>query len=213
MTDGTVDELTLVDVVLLNEFGSLYELIGRRLPLHVEDLFPRADELLRLAMAVQAPLHDHGVDLLHEGHLVNAAMAGGAADAFVNVNGVIEVNELRQVVDALPMQRNAGRPTVADRLENGSIKPDFGMARHARVGRRDAGERRGFNRGVAVAALDAQPRDMVLMAERDRLLDKSVDARAPGGDINLGPDPDCDRDQEQAPKDGHFGHGVHVGGE
>ena len=36
----------------------------------------------------------------NERHLVHAAVAGGAADALVDVNTVIEVDEIRQVMDA-----------------------------------------------------------------------------------------------------------------
>ena len=43
------------------------------------------------------------------------------------------------------------------------------MAVDAGLGRRDAGKARLLNRGVTVAAVDAQPGHMVLVAKRDRL--------------------------------------------
>src|SRR5262249_34864374 len=63
-------------------------LLLRRLPAHVEDLLARADVLLGLAVAVQAPLHQQRRLLPDQGHLVDPAVAGGAADALFDVDGV-----------------------------------------------------------------------------------------------------------------------------
>ena len=41
-----------------------------------------------------------GACLVDERHLVDAAVAGHAADALVHVDGVVEVDEVREVVDA-----------------------------------------------------------------------------------------------------------------
>ena len=46
------------------------------------------------------------------------------------------------------------------------------MAGHAGVGRRDAGDRRRFDAGVAIAAIEPEAADMMLVAERDRLVER-----------------------------------------
>ena len=131
----------------------------------------------RIAVTRHAPIHEQGFVLISEGHLVHPPVAGDAADSLVNVNVVIEIDELRQIVDALPGDRFAAAKTGADRLQHGAaepdllmaVAPDLGMAVHARLGRRDAGEGRILDRGMTVAAIDAELADMVLVAERDGL--------------------------------------------
>ena len=84
--------------------------------------------------------------------------------------GVIEMDEIRQPVDARPDDRLSGGEAGAHRLEHLGVRPDLGVAVHAGLRRRDAGEVRGLDRGVAVAAVDAESADVMLMAERHRLL-------------------------------------------
>src|SRR5207244_12582596 len=95
---------------------------------------------------------------------------GREADSFVHVNGVIEVNEVGQPMHATPTDRSAGREARAHRLEHRRIRPDLRVAVHACLRRRNAGEVRGLDRGVAVTAIDAESADVMLMAERTGLL-------------------------------------------
>ena len=56
------------------------------------------------------------------------------------------------------------------------------MATHARFGRRHAGELAGVGGGVAIAAIDAEAADVMLVGKRDRLLNGDVlliDVRRP----------------------------------
>ena len=69
-----------------------------------------------LLMAVPAPLHQQGVLLPHQGHLVDAAMAGLAADALADVDAVVEIDEVWQVVDTRPLERLVREVTLAHRL-------------------------------------------------------------------------------------------------
>src|SRR4029077_9029293 len=107
--------------------------------------------------------------LVHQGHLVDGAVTGVAADTLGDVNAVIEKNEVRELVDAGPLQRFAGTIAGPDRLKELSISPDLRVAIHACLGRRDSGEAGGLDRSVTVAAVDAEPGDVMLMAERNRL--------------------------------------------
>src|SRR6476469_10997188 len=91
--------------------GSLHELaaqrgaIRRRAPLHVENMLARPQMLGWCAVTFDAPLHVERSDPPREWHLVDSAVARDAAHALRNVNAVIEVDEIRQIVHALPSER------------------------------------------------------------------------------------------------------------
>ena len=127
-------------------------------------------------MAVEAPLHLQRRLLQHQRHAIDAAVAGLAADALLHVNAVVEVDEVRQVVHADPAQRLVVAEARAHRLEIRAGRPDLRVAVDAGLGRRNAGRRRDFNRRVAVAAVDADAADVMLMRELDRLLAERVGA-------------------------------------
>src|SRR5260370_41554586 len=96
-------------------------------------------------------------------------MARIATDAFVHVNAVVEINEIRKVVDPRPHQRVAAAKAGADRLKHGRVRPDLRMAVHACFSRRNAGEAGSLYRGMAVAATQSEPAHAVMMAEGNRL--------------------------------------------
>ena len=123
-------------------------------------------------MAVEAPFHLQRRFLDHQRHAIDAAVAGFAADALAYVNAVIEVHEVRQVVDAHPVERLVVAEAGAHRLEVRAGVPDLRVAVDAGLGRRNAGRRRHFDRRVAIAALDADAAGVMLMRELDRLLDE-----------------------------------------
>src|ERR1035441_175260 len=92
--------------VLLDQFGAYCELIRRRCPFHAEHRLARSDKTLRRPMALQAPFHKEIVLGQHQRHLVNSPVTCGTADAFVNMNAVIEVDKIGQVVNPGPTQRS-----------------------------------------------------------------------------------------------------------
>src|SRR4051812_38584617 len=65
---------------------------SRRLPVHLRELTGLADVAGRFAVALQAPAHGERLLLGDAWRLVDAAVAGGAADAAVQVRRVIEVH-------------------------------------------------------------------------------------------------------------------------
>src|SRR5688500_11957405 len=75
-------------------------------------------------------------------------------------------------MNAVPDQRLAGGEARAHGLEHRRGRPDLRVAVHAGRRRRDAGEAGRLNGRVAVAAVDAQSADVMLMAEGDDLLDR-----------------------------------------
>src|SRR5262245_21148497 len=124
------------------------------------------------------------------------------------MDAVVEVNEIGQVVDAGPGDGLAGPVTLAHGKEHRGAGPDLGMAVHADLGGRDAGEGGVLDRGVAVAAIDPQAGDVVLVAERHRLLAGDADAGGVSGALQLGQDPEKSRDNEDETEDTDLGEGV-----
>jgi len=145
-------------------------LVVRGLVSDIENLVPRAHIFFRLAVTFHAPLHVERVYLEHQRHFVDAPMARRAADALIYMNAVVEIDKIGQVVDARPFERFAGLKAGPDRLEHFRIRPELRMTGHASLGGRDSGNCRSLNGSVAIAAIDAVIGDMVLMAERHRLI-------------------------------------------
>ena len=67
--------------------------------------------------------------------------------------------------------------------------------------RRDAGERRLLDRGVAVAAVDAVAGDVALVAELNRLLARDVRLGHPGRAVDLGEEAEQAGDEEDRAED------------
>ena len=72
-------------------------------------------------MAVDTPLHLERLLLVHQRHSIDLSVAGRAADALVDVNTMIEVDEVREVVHARPPDRPSGLETLADRIEKRAV--------------------------------------------------------------------------------------------
>jgi hypothetical protein len=85
----------VVDVVFFHESFAQRQLVGRLSIFHTEDLLARTKFPLGMSMAVKAPLHQQGMRLECERHLVDLAMASRTADAFLHMDAVIEVHESR----------------------------------------------------------------------------------------------------------------------
>src|SRR5580704_8392475 len=175
---ATCNVLHIAHVVLLQQGRAQVDLIGETLSIHhhgvrargllvahVEYLVARAQIFLRRAVAAQAPLHLQRFLLVHQRHLVDRTVAGIATHSFIDMNAVIEINEVRKLVYPRPLQRLASLVAGADGLEQLGIRPDLRVAVHASLGARNAGETRSLNGSVAVAAVDAESGDVMLMTE------------------------------------------------
>jgi hypothetical protein len=154
----------------LNQLKPFLLLIRRRSPFHIEDFRTRPHKILRTAMTFQTPFHLQRISLRHHRHLIDAAVTGRAADAFADMNRVIEISEVRQVVHANPFQGLARFETGAYRLEIRTVGPNLFVTVHADRRRRHAGRRGRLNRGVAVTTVDAVIADVMLVTELDWLL-------------------------------------------
>ena len=128
-------------------------------------------------MALETPLHEQGLCLPRQRHLVHPSMTGDAADTFLHVNAMIKVGEVGQVVHSPPGDRHPSPITLAYRLEHLAFGPDLIVTVHADFCRRHSREVRYFDRDMAVTAVNAQPTHVVLMAELDGLLTRNVNIR------------------------------------
>ena len=81
-------------------------------------------------------------------------MTGVAAHTLINVNAVIEVHEVRNLVDARPFDRSTAPEALADGFQVSRIGPDLRMAVHAGLGGRNAREARLYRR---VTGIDSNP--------------------------------------------------------
>jgi len=121
-------------------------------------------------MAFNAPLHIKRIYFVRQRHPVYSAVTSRAANAFVHMDAVVKVDEIRQIVDACPFERLTSAEAGTDRLQNLRIRPNLRMAAHARLGWRNAGEAGGLYRRMTVSAVNAIVGYMVLVAERNVLV-------------------------------------------
>src|ERR1043166_8008785 len=108
------------------------------------------------------------------------------------MDAVVEENEIRQIIDAIPLQGLLCGQALAHRREHWRIGPYLRVAGHAGLGRRDSRERGFLNRGMAIAAIEPEPGDVMLMAERHRLLSRHTfigGVRRPINSIDQPPKP------------------------
>src|SRR3954470_9276119 len=120
-------------------------------------------------MAVKAPFHLERRIVVHQRHTIDRAMADVTTHALGHVDTVIEVNVVGQIVDPVPNQRLSRTEALAYRLEQRCVGPYLGMTVHASLCRRNPGETRDLDRGVAVTAVNTQASNVMLMAKRHRL--------------------------------------------
>ena len=82
--------------------------ISLGLPVHDRNGVLRSQIRIRIPVALQTPTHVQGRVLLHYFHAVDTTVATDTTDAELDMTGMIEVNEIRQIVNPDPLQRNSG---------------------------------------------------------------------------------------------------------
>jgi len=177
------------DLVFPHEPLAEAGVVGGPLPRHVVDLIARTYVRGRITVTIDAPGHHQRCLLVHQRHPVDRAVTGRAPDPLLHVNAVIEVHEIRQIMDARPLERLVVAEARAHRFENRRRVPDLRVAVHARFGRRDVGERRLFYSGMAISAVDTHAADVMGVAELDGLLDEVSLLGVVPGEVQHGDDP------------------------
>lgn len=186
MANSTID--LWVDVLVLSLRGrkSLLRLPGLALPrFHVpielghELFWPKMR--VGIAMTADAPGHRQLLSLVDRFHLIDAPMTRLAADARIDVHGMVEVDELGQVVDALPGDPATGFPALVNRCQLRALGVNRShrgnplivcraVAVHTGRRRRHCRMGRVKDRVVTVATIHLQLAGVNRVAERDRLL-------------------------------------------
>ena len=92
-------------MVLLHQLTPENSLIDWRLPTHLEHLIFGPQKIFGMPVTIKAPRHMEILRFPGQRHLINAAMTRLATNAFIHVNTVIEVDEVRQAIDAVPTDR------------------------------------------------------------------------------------------------------------
>jgi len=96
------------------------------------------------------------------------------------MNAVIEIDIVRQVVHANPLDGFSGLETRAHRLQIRTVGPELFVTIHAHGSRGNTSGRGGLDRRVAIAAIDAVIAYVMFVAELDRLLAFDPLAGIPG---------------------------------
>src|SRR5262249_21319543 len=97
---------------------------------------------------------------------------------------------------------------LAYRFEHGAANPDLLMTVHARFGWRNAGKCGSLDRGMTVAAIDAELADVVGVTERHGLDKGDVRLSNVGGPIKHGREPAQASRDEDSTENRHLGNGV-----
>src|SRR5437667_12588325 len=97
-------------------------------------------------------------------------MTARAPDAFIHMDLMIEINVVRQIMHPDPLNRSPRSPALPHRLQQIGVRPDLRVAVDAGLGRRNARVRGLLHLRMAVLALQSEPFNVVLVAERYRLV-------------------------------------------
>ena len=101
-----------LDIPLFDKFFAKLALGGScgRFPIQIGDLIQRAKIIFRSAVAFEAPTHAVRFRMVDHLHMVDIAVAGNATDPAIHVNGVIEIDVIRGLMDSDPRNGVAGFP-------------------------------------------------------------------------------------------------------
>jgi hypothetical protein len=109
------------DTILFNQLGSKRGLVFRRGISHGVNLIERANEVSRVAVAVDAPGHVKRFRFYSRRHLVDPAVAGFATNPFVDMDVMVKVNMIRKLINLVPHNWLASIPTLTDRDQERAV--------------------------------------------------------------------------------------------
>jgi hypothetical protein len=120
------------------------------------------------------------------------------------MDAVVEVYKIRQIVYTGPLQGFASPETGAHRLQNLGVRPDLRMTAHADLGGREAGERGGLHRRVAIAAINAVVAHVVFVAKGNGLVFDYMDVRDIPTTVHRVGESDQSADCENSARNAYF---------
>jgi hypothetical protein len=124
---------------------------------------------------------------------------------------MVEVNEIRQIVDPRPVNRLTCAKAVSHWFQNRAVGPDLRVAIHADFCARDSRKRLGLDRSVAITAIDPIIADVMFMAELNWLGASDVSLGRIGRPIDLSQDPDKPGKNEDSSEDTELGKSIGAG--
>lgn len=112
MTTGTI--LRRVDIPLLLQLGSnlLLRFAVGGFPVEIENLIDRPQVFFGVSMAIQTPTHAQRFVLIHDVHVVHIAVTANTANPTINVNRMVEIGEVRDLMDPDPVHWLSGLPAL-----------------------------------------------------------------------------------------------------
>src|SRR6202142_3072134 len=123
-----------------------------------------------MPVTIEAPAHRQRRRLFDGRHLIDTAVAAHASDTLVHVNRMVEVDELRNLVDAPPLGGLVLEEALAHRLEEGALVPNLRVAVETELRLGNARGRRLVDGVVTIAAVDPLVAGVVAVVELQRLL-------------------------------------------
>lgn len=107
--------------------------IGRAAPFRVVYLVFWTQIRGGITVTVQTELHRETPRFVAEGHPIYLAMTTRAADAFGDVNAVVEIDIVWQIIDPVPDNRLVIDQAMSQGGQKPSVRPNLGVAGHAGV--------------------------------------------------------------------------------
>ena len=114
------------------------------------------------------------------------------------MNAVVEISVVGQVMYSDPLDRFASAKTGAHWFKIGAVSPDLLVAIHARVRGGHASRRRCFDRGMAVAAINAVVSHVMFVTKLDGLLSFNPLAGVPGRTVQLNCNPQSGKENKDS---------------
>src|SRR5262249_32317349 len=113
---------------------------------------------------------------------------------------MFKVDEIREIVNPGPLNRPSGAEAIPHWFQHRAFSPNLRVTIHADFCARDSRESPGFDRSVAVPAIDSIITDVMLMTELNRLRSSDVCLRSIGRPIHLCHDPDDPGQNKDSPE-------------
>jgi hypothetical protein len=106
---------------------------------------------------------------------VGAAVTGRTTNSFCHVNTVVEINVIRQIIDAVPLQRRVANETLANGSQYRGLAEKLRVTTHAGLTAGHPGESRFLDRVMTKTAIYSIVADMMFVAEGNRLIKRHID--------------------------------------
>lgn len=142
------------------------------MPIHIENLRGRTEELLGCAMAIKTPFHAERLGLMDDIHLIDRTVATVAAHTTIHMHSMVEVGVIWQAMHLHPWDRLTGFPTLTHQGETRTIGKDLAlaMAIDAGLSGRKIGMPGNLNKAMTVTAIHPELLDMKGVRKRHRLI-------------------------------------------